>query len=111
MSLSDVESNAAAFGKTGAFGSSELGRAARQVSNGPAMADLLARGGANLRKNHPDRSPDDTIQWLFSATLCRPPTVEELNIARQTIGNPMTEDGLADLLWCLFELPEFQLVE
>ena len=84
---------------------------ALDLTNGPAMADLLARGAANLRRNQPDRSPDDTIQWLFSATLCRQPTAKELNIARQTFGNRITDDSLADLLWCLFELPEFQLVE
>jgi Protein of unknown function (DUF1553)/Protein of unknown function (DUF1549) len=84
---------------------------ALDLTNGPTMANLLARGAANLRKNHPDRTPDDTIQWLYRATLCRKPTADELNVSRQTIGDPMTDEGLADLLWCLFELPEFQLVE
>ena len=84
---------------------------ALDLTNGPTMSNLLARGAANLRKNHPERSPDDTIQWLYRATLCRAPTAEELKIARQSLGDPMTDEGLADLLWCLFELPEFQLVE
>jgi hypothetical protein len=84
---------------------------ALDLTNGPTMADLLVRGAANLRKGNPDRSPDDTIAWLYCATLCRKPTAEELTVARQMLGDPITDDGLADLLWCLFELPEFQLVE
>jgi len=84
---------------------------ALDLTNGPTMADLLARGAANLRKNFPDRTPDDTIQWLYRATLCRKPTTEELKVARQTIGDSMTDESLADLLWCLFELPEFQFVD
>jgi hypothetical protein len=37
-------------------------------------------------------------------------TAEELGTARDIVGTPMTTDGVADLLWAIFMLPEFQLV-
>ena len=47
---------------------------ALDLTNGPAMADLLARGAANLRRNHPDRSPDDTNPMAVQCDTM-PPTV------------------------------------
>ena len=34
----------------------------------------------------------------------------ELETARGLLGDPVSPDGLADLLWAVFMLPEFQLI-
>ena len=37
-------------------------------------------------------------------------TADELAAARELVGSPPTPEGLADLLWVVFVLPEFQLI-
>jgi len=81
------------------------------LTNGPAMAEILSKGAAQWRKDHPDLSPDDTIDLLYRAALSRAPTAAELATARHVLGEPITEAGVADLLWCVFMLPEFQVVK
>ena len=83
---------------------------ALDLSNGEILADLLARGAANLRQQHPDWTAEEAADWLFRAALCRPPTDEESMLARDIVGMPPTDEGLTDLLWMIFMLPEFQLV-
>jgi hypothetical protein len=84
---------------------------ALDLTNGPAMAEIISKGAARWRKDHPDASPGDTIDWLYRATICRTPTDAEISTARQILGEPITDAGLADLFWCVFMLPEFQLVK
>ncbi len=84
---------------------------ALDLTNGPTMSDLVAKGAANWRNDHPDQSADETINVFYETTLCRKPTATELATAKETIGDPATEDGLADFIWCLVMLPEFQLVK
>jgi hypothetical protein len=72
---------------------------------------LIARGAKNLHETHPQRPTEATVEWLYRATLCRLPNADELATARQIVGEPSTEAGLADLLWCLLMLPEFQVIK
>jgi hypothetical protein len=83
---------------------------ALDLSNGPILAETLARGAARMLKEAPDVSPDDRIKNLFVAALCRQPTAGELETCHTLLDTPVTPDGLADLLWTLFMLPEFQLI-
>jgi hypothetical protein len=83
---------------------------ALDLSNGQILADTLARGAANLLKTQPKASGEPLIEDLFRRALCRRPTADELDAARGLVGTPPTADGLADLLWALVMLPEFQLV-
>src|SRR5262249_34353704 len=84
---------------------------ALDLSNGQILADLLDRGAKNLRKQHPDRQPDEVIAWVYRSALCRRPTVDETETARRIVGAPITDEGLSDLLWAVFMLPEFQLIQ
>jgi hypothetical protein len=84
---------------------------ALDLTNGPLMADLMSKGAVKWRKNHPDESPDQTITELYRATLCRAPTPSEEATAREILGATVTDESVADLLWCLVMLPEFQLVK
>ena len=47
---------------------------------------------------------------MEASTAALVQTQEELAAAREVLGAPPTPEGLADLLWLVFMLPEFQLV-
>ena len=79
------------------------------LANGQAFTDLLGRGAANLLRR-PWKSPDDFAQWLYVSALCRPPSAAELKVAQEMLGPRLTEQGVADLLWAVCMLPEFQTI-
>ena len=83
---------------------------ALDLTNGQILTNLLDRGAKNLRKQHPDWSPDRMAEWVFLSALSRKPSPQEAETARQILGAPMTDAGLSDLLWAVFMLPEFQLI-
>ena len=73
------------------------------------MADELARGGATIFAAHgPDA--DAIVVWLFAAALARPPATGEAAAARELLGATPTAETVADCLWAVVMLPEFQLV-
>ena len=83
---------------------------ALQLSNGDIVADVLARGAANLRKQHSDASAEQIIDAIYRKALSRTPTADELAIARSIVGEEVTDQSVADLLWVVLMLPEFQLI-
>jgi hypothetical protein len=83
---------------------------ALDLTNGPVLAGLLGRGAQNLRKRHPGWDAGQMTTHVFRSALCRRPTAEEREVARKLLGEPMTDEGLSDLLWAVIMLPEFQLV-
>ncbi|OYV85474.1 MAG: hypothetical protein B7Z73_13505 [Planctomycetia bacterium 21-64-5] len=83
---------------------------ALDLTNGPAIAETLARGAANLLKDKSSAEAQEIVSRLYLQALSRPPTPSELATAMELIGSPPTPDGVADLLWVLFMLPEFQLI-
>jgi hypothetical protein len=83
---------------------------ALDLANGRILADTLARGAANLLKADPKAKADEIVRRVFVLALSRKPTVEELAAARGLIGETPTADGVADLLWAVVMLPEFQLI-
>ncbi|MCI0380958.1 MAG: PSD1 and planctomycete cytochrome C domain-containing protein [Gemmataceae bacterium] len=83
---------------------------ALDLANGQILDDTLARGAAYLLKTH-DRSSDLLlIEEVYLSALCRRPSAEELATAQALLGSPRTASGMADLLWAVFMLPEFQLL-
>jgi Protein of unknown function (DUF1549)/Protein of unknown function (DUF1553)/Planctomycete cytochrome C len=83
---------------------------ALDLTNGPALADLLARGAKNLRKQHLGWSADRAVAQVYRSALSREPTPEEKEYAIQVLGATVTDEGISDLLWVVFLLPEFQLI-
>jgi hypothetical protein len=83
---------------------------ALDLSNGQIMTETLARGAANLLKASPGASPDTLIEWIYPRALCRQPGSGELVTGRAILGPNPTPETLADLLWTIFMLPEFQLI-
>jgi hypothetical protein len=83
---------------------------ALDLTNGSILSDTLARGAGNILKANPAATPDQLAELVFVRALCRKPTAGELAAARDLIGTKPGVDGVADLLWAVVMLPEFQLV-
>jgi hypothetical protein len=83
---------------------------ALDLANGQILADTLTRGAANLLKDNPRADGEALVKLVYERALCRQPTAEELTTARDIVGKPVTQEGVADLLWAVFMLPEFQLI-
>ncbi len=82
---------------------------ALDLANGQILADTLARGGANLLKTHGE-SAEKLLEAIYRGLLCRLPSGSEREIGMETLGTPATAEGVADLLWMVVMLPEFQLL-
>src|SRR5262249_37479309 len=83
---------------------------ALDLANGQILSETLARGAANMLKADPKASADTITERVFSRAFGRKPTADELAAARGLTGEKPTADGVADLLWAVVMLPEFQLV-
>jgi len=80
-----------------------------QLANEESLADEFIRGGKTvLEKRGP--SADGIVEWIFAAALGRPPTSDEAAAARDLLGNAPTKESVADCLWAVAMLPEFQLI-
>ena len=54
--------------------------------------------------------PEALVDALYLQALGRRPTPRELAAAVPLVGAPVRTEGVADLLWALTMLPEFQLI-
>jgi hypothetical protein len=79
------------------------------LTNHQALADILERGARNLLARHGASSKELTV-YVYRFALSRAPTAEELAATRDLLGDKPTEQGVQDLLWAIFMLPEFQLI-
>jgi hypothetical protein len=82
---------------------------ALDLTNGQVLAGLVTAGGKKLRAQHKDRTPEQLAEWIYRSTLSHPPSPRERELAIRVMGQPASEEGIADLLWMVFMLPEFQL--
>ncbi len=83
---------------------------ALDLSNGPMFAETLVQGARNLKERHPEWTTDQLMDWICRSALSRPPSPEELAIAGELVSSMDNEAGVADLLWSVLVLPEFQLI-
>jgi cytochrome c553 len=83
---------------------------ALDLANGQILTTTLERGAANILKANPNATPDELAEWVFVRALSRKPTDGERGAARELIGEKPATSGVADLLWAVVMLPEFQLV-
>ncbi len=83
---------------------------ALDLANGQILTTTLARGAANMLKADPKVTADILAERVFLQALGRKPSTEELAAARGLVGEKPTIDGVADLLWVIVMLPEFQLI-
>jgi hypothetical protein len=83
---------------------------ALDLSNGQVFNDTLARGAAGLLKSKPRATADELANRIYLKAMGRRPMAPERAAARDLVGTPPTPEGLADLLWVVLVLPEFQLI-
>jgi hypothetical protein len=50
------------------------------------------------------------IERLYLQGLGRKPTIAELQLAAELVGQPAQKEGMEDFLWALAMLPEFQVI-
>ena len=79
------------------------------LANEQSLADEIAKGGGRILAEQ-GPAPDRIASWIFSAALSRPPTADEAAVARELLGAAPTAENVADCLWSVVMLPEFQLV-
>lgn len=82
---------------------------ALDLSNGQILTTYLSQGGANLAKMK-TANPEQLAERIYLLALCRRPTADELVTAREVLGTAPTAENIADLLWCVVMLPEYQLI-
>jgi hypothetical protein len=81
---------------------------ALDLSNGEILTDTLARGAANLLKANPKATTEQRVESIYLRALW--PTAAERATGLEILGASATPESLADLLWAVFMLPEFQLI-
>ncbi len=79
------------------------------LANEQTLFDLFSRGATRILAEK-GSDPDTLVHHVFAAALARGPTAEELAAATSILGPAPTEPQVADLLWAVVMLPEFQLV-
>ena len=82
---------------------------ALELTNGRELDDLIRRGAQNALAET-GVSSKELIPRLYARALGRKPTTEELQLAKDVVGQPAQPAGVEDLLWSLTMLPEFQLI-
>lgn len=81
---------------------------ALDLSNGEILSDLLETGAKNYVQSRMDRKK--LIEHVFRLGLSRLPTDAENKVLEQIVDEKMTNESIADLLWSVIMLPEFQHV-
>jgi hypothetical protein len=82
---------------------------ALELTNGATLASQIERG-AKRWLAEPTASGPQLIDGIYLKALGRQPTAGERTAATELLGSPVTREGVEDLLWVLFMLPEFQLI-
>lgn len=83
---------------------------ALDLASGSIFHDLVTRGGRQILAELKDKSKDAIIKNVYMRSLGRNPDASELSGASLLLGEKPDADSLADLLWVIFLLPEFQLI-
>jgi hypothetical protein len=82
---------------------------ALDLSNGPLLAETINKGAASISEKSPQR--DELVTHLFRQAVSREPSSEERRLADEVLGQSMSPESVADFLWMVVMLPEFQHVQ
>jgi len=82
---------------------------ALELTNGDTLSRLLSEGAKRIVGAGP-ASGEALAREVYAAALSRPPTELERQLARELLGQTPTQEAVADLLWSIALLPEFQLI-
>ena len=83
---------------------------ALDLASGAIFHDIVSRGGKQIFTELKDKNKDVIIKNVYMRSLGRNPDASELSAAAGLLGEKPDADSLADLLWVIFLLPEFQLI-
>jgi len=83
---------------------------ALDLTAGSIFNDTINRGAKNMLEQWKMKTPDQMVRDLFLRSLSRDPSAEEKAKAMELLGSKPGLDQVADLLWVIFLLPEFQLI-
>jgi mono/diheme cytochrome c family protein len=82
---------------------------ALELTNGATLDTMLKRGAEKLlSKSFVNTAA--LVEQVFVSALSRRPTANEGRFAEDALGRTPQNQGVADLLWALTMLPEFQLI-
>ena len=81
---------------------------ALELTNGVRFNAALKKGAERWKGTYP--ATDQLIAEIYRKSLNRLPQEDELKIANDALGNNPSTDAVADLLWVIMLLPEFQLI-
>jgi hypothetical protein len=84
---------------------------ALELSNGESLAERLQTGAEMLIDASPNATTSELCSKAFVAALSREPTAKELDQLVAVAGADVSIAGLADALWCIVMLPEFQIIQ
>lgn len=81
---------------------------ALDLANGTELNDHLTRGATRLIGTVD--GPSEVIDAIYLTALSRSPNDVERDLALDFLGDALAPDRVADLMWTVIMLPEFQLV-
>ncbi|HEV7403271.1 MAG TPA: DUF1549 domain-containing protein [Chthoniobacteraceae bacterium] len=81
---------------------------ALELTNGATLSKSIDRAAGKIAAS--TTSPIICVDDLYRKTLGRGPTQKERGVALELLGPKMDPAGVADLLWGLVNLPEFQFI-
>lgn len=80
---------------------------ALELNNGEEFVALLHRGAERLLQ---EKDTAEMVANLYAKALSREPGPEERAATREILGEDPGPEDVADLLWLVFALPEFQII-
>lgn len=81
---------------------------ALELTNGETLTRVVTEGATQVAQASTD--PGQVVTDLYGKAFGRKPTETERELAGSLVGSPPQAAGVADLMWSLVMLPEFQLV-
>lgn len=78
---------------------------ALELNNGAEFVGYLNRGAGKLSENK-----QGMVKSLYLDALSRPPSSLEMSVAKEILGDDASPERVADLLWTVLMLPEFQFI-
>jgi hypothetical protein len=76
---------------------------------GETLDGYLQRGGQRLAHEQ-WQDPAELVRWLFHHSLSRDPSAHEMELLTESLETPLNAEHVADVLWSIVMLPEFQIV-
>jgi len=81
-----------------------------ELTNGATLNGMLQRAGSRLTAKAAE-NPEAWVDDIYRHALSRPPTADEKQAVLEMLGTPVRPDGVADFLWAVTLLPEFQFID